>query len=194
MIGMLQQLLRIGVLSAFNPARIVEDATSAARRMVILIACAAFAGFILLPAVGCAAAGVWILVQHHLGPVWAAFITAAGLALIAIIVLVIGLVASRGGRRDGGRAARPRPSGAAERAGSGPSVMDMAAAALPGVIALMEMPKKAASKAASAGAAAGRGVFSRHKGAFLLGAAVVGLVMGQDLFRGRARRDRDRSK
>ena len=188
MIGILQQLLRLGVVNALNPARLVEDATSAARRIVILIACAAFAAFILLPAVGCAAAGVWILVQHHLGPVWAAFITAAALALIAIIVLVIGLVASRSGRRQ---PARSRDSAHHDSRPAGPSPMDMAAAALPGIIALMQAPKRAASKAATAGAAAGRGVFSRHKGAFLLGAAVVGLVMGQDLFRGRARRNRD---
>ena len=184
---MLQQLLRVAISLAFNPARIVDDAASAARRMTILLVCVVIAAFVLLPALGCAAAGVWILVQHHLGPVWAAFITAAALAIVAVIALVIGLIASRSsGRRD--RRARRAARGARnETSAAGASVMEMAAAALPAAVALLQTPKKVAS----AGAAAGRGFFGRHKGAFLLGAAVVGLVMGQDLFRGRARKSRD---
>lgn len=188
MIGLLQQLLRLGALTAFNPSRIVEDATSAARRITILLICGLVAVFVLLPAVGCAAAGVWILVQQHLGPVWAAFITAAALALVAIIVLVIGLIASRGGERREGRGRRRSADDQPPRAAGGPSPMDLAAAALPGILALLQAPKKVAS----ASAAAGRGVFARHKGAFLLGATVVGLVMGQDLFRGRGNKPRDR--
>lgn len=183
---MLQQLLRFGLSLAFNPVRIVEDAAAAARRTTILIACTIFAAFVLLPALGCAAAGVWIFVQHRLGPVWAAFITAAGLALVAVIVLIIGLIVSRS--RQGRRARRADAARDSRGAGAGPSILDVAAAAAPAAIALMQAPKKAAA----AGAAVGRGVFARHKGAFLLGAAVVGLVMGQDLFRGRGRGRRPR--
>jgi hypothetical protein len=179
MSGTLQRLLRVGFALAFNPARLVEDAASSARRLMVLLACTIFAAFVLLPAIGCAAAGVWILVQHHLGPIWAAFITAAALALLAVIVLLIGLVAARDRRR---RAPAERPASSA-----GPAVMEAAAAALPAALALLSAPKKAAA----AGAAVGRGFFAKHKGAFLLGAAVVGLVMGQDLFRGRPRPRRD---
>lgn len=181
--GSIDRLLRLGLALAFNPARLMEDAASAARRMALLLACTAFAGFVLLPAIGCAAAGVWIFVQHRLGPVWAAFITAAALALVAVIVLLIGLAASRGR----GRSERPRRENRAAGPESGPApaaaALDMAAAALPALLGLLSVPRKAAA----AGAAAGRGVFARHKGTFLLAAAVAGLVVGQDLIRPRRR-------
>jgi cytochrome c biogenesis protein CcdA len=165
----LQRLLRIGLALAFNPARIVEDAADAARRTAILVVCALVAGLILLPAAGCAAAGLWIVVQHDLGPVWAAFITAAALVVLAVIVLLIGIVASK--RRSGERERERRrvPSG---QSGAG---LSAAAAAVPAALAALTAPKEIA--------AAGRGLFARHKGTALLVAAVAGLVMGQDLLR-----------
>jgi heme/copper-type cytochrome/quinol oxidase subunit 2 len=166
----LQRLLRIGLALAFNPARIVEDAADAARRTAILVVCALVAGLILLPAAGCAAAGLWILVQHYLGPVWAAFITAAALVILAVIVLLIGIIASR--RRSTERA-RPEPARQANPAAA-------VAAAVPAALAALAAPKEIA--------AAGRGVFNRHKGTALLVAAVAGLVMGQDLLRPGPRR------
>lgn len=171
----LQRLLRIGLALAFNPARIVEDAAEAARRTAIVLICAVAAGLVMLPAVGCAAAGLWIFVQHRLGPVWAALITAFALIILAVIVLLIGLLVARPRERR-----RPRQSSAESGA------VAAAAAALPGaVIAALASPKETAA----ASAAAGRGFFTRHKGTALLAAAVVGLVLGQDLFRPR-RRDR----
>jgi hypothetical protein len=163
----LQRLLRIGLALAFNPARIVENAADAARRTAILVVCALVAGLILLPAAGCAAAGLWIIVQHDLGPVWAAFITAAALAILAIIVLLIGIIASK--RRSEQRDRRPAPS---SQANAG---LSAAAAAVPAALAALTAPKEIA--------AAGRGLFARHKGTALLAAAVAGLVMGQDLLR-----------
>jgi hypothetical protein len=163
----LQRLLRIGLALAFNPARIVEDAADAARRTAILVVCALVAGLILLPAAGCAAAGLWILVQHYLGPVWAAFITAAALVVLAVIVLLIGIVASK--RRSAERERRRAPSG------QGSAGLSAAAAAVPAALAALAAPKEMA--------AAGRGLFARHKGTALLAAAVAGLVMGQDLLR-----------
>lgn len=163
----LQRLLRIGLALAFNPARIVEDAADAARRTAILAVCALVAGLILLPAIGCAAAGLWIFVQHQLGPVWAAFITAAALVILAVIVLLIGIIASK--RRSMQRA-RPAPS----------RQLGEAAAAVPAALAALAAPKEVA--------AAGRSFFNRHKGTALLTAAVVGLVMGQDVLRPSLRR------
>jgi hypothetical protein len=167
----LQRLLRLGLSLAFNPARIVEDAASAARRTAILVVCALAAGLILLPALGCAAAGLWIYVQDARGPVWAALATAAAFLVVSVIVLLIGLIASR------------KPSQQRARAQSAPP-MDAAAAAIPAALAALAVPKAAA--------AAGRGFFNRHKGTALLTAAVVGLVMGQDLLRPRFRRRQPR--
>ena len=56
----------------------------------------------------------------------------------------------------------------------------MAAAAIPAAMAALAQPK--------ALAATGRGFFNRHKGTALLTAAVVGLLVGQDLLRPGARR------
>jgi MFS family permease len=163
----LQRLLRIGLALAFNPTRMVEDAADAGRRTAILIVCTLVAGLILLPAAGCAAAGLWIVVQHHLGPVWAAFITAAAFVVLAIIVLLIGIIASRRRRKE-----PPRSEPARQ--------MSAAAAAVPAALAALTAPKDVA--------AAGRGLFNRHKGTALLTAAVVGLIMGQDLLRPGRRR------
>lgn len=180
MSGTLAQLLRMGLALAFNPVRLVEGAADSARRMTILLACGLMAGVILLPAIGCGAAGLWIFVQERLGPVWAALITAAALVLVAVIVLLIGLLASR--RPRGNRHHRRERDEA-----SGPSPLDTAAAMAPALLGLLAMPRKAAS----AGAAAGRGFFARHKGTILLGAGIAGLVLGQDLFRPGRRRKRD---
>ena len=167
----LQRLLRVGLALAFNPARIVEDVADAARRTAILIVCALVAGVILLPALGCAAAGLWIYVQHALGPVWAAFITAGAFLIVSVIVLLVGLIVSKRPNKD-----RSRPEPARQ--------MSAAAAAIPSVLAAVSAPK--------AVAAAGRGFFNRHKGTALLTAAVVGLVMGQDLLRPGTRRKQAR--
>jgi hypothetical protein len=180
MSGLLAQLLRLGLALAFNPARLAEGAADTTRRMTILLVCGLMAGVILLPAIGCGAAGVWIFVQERLGPVWAALITAAALVLVAVIVLLIGLIASRKPRHR--RYERPERE---DHPGTSP--LDTAATMLPALVALLAMPKKAAS----AGAAAGRGFFSRHKGTILLGAGIAGLVFGQDLFRPGRRRNRD---
>jgi hypothetical protein len=155
----LQRLLRIGLAMAFNPARLVEDAADSARRTAILVVCALVAGLILLPAAACAAAGLWMIVQRDLGPIWAAFITAAAFVVLAVIVLLIGIIASKRRARERPRAQPARQAGAASAA------------------------KAAGMAAPKAVAAAGRGLFNRHKGTALLTAAVIGLVMGQDLLR-----------
>ncbi|GAB0118811.1 hypothetical protein [Acidisoma sp. 7E03] len=181
----LTELLRLGLGVAINPARLMEGPVQAARRFTVLTVCGIAAGFILLPAIGCAAAGLWIFVQHRLGPVWAAFITAAALALVAIIVLLIGLVAARPSRPR-----RSRHRNASEPQAAGPSLMETAAAMLPALVGLLALPKKAAN----AGAAAGRGFFARHKGTILIAAAVAGLVAGQDLFKPRRTKNPDARK
>lgn len=181
----LAELMRLGLGFAINPARLMEDAAQAARRTTVLAICGIVAGFIMLPALGCGAAGLWIFVQHRLGPVWAAFITAAALALVAVLVLLIGLLAARPPR---GRRERPRRR--EDQPASGPALMETAAALLPALLGLLTLPKKAAT----AGAAAGRGFFARHKSTILIAAAVAGLVAGQDLFKPGRKRNRDQTK
>ena len=163
----LQRLLRIGLSLAFNPARIVEDAVGAVRRTAILVVCALVAGLMLLPALGCAVAGLWIYMEHNLGPVWAAFITAAAFLILAVIILLIGIIASK-----------RRPS---KREIDEPSrKIEAVATAVPAALAALAQPKQVA--------AAGRGFFNRYKGSALLTAAVVGLVMGQNVLRPSLRR------
>jgi uncharacterized membrane protein YhaH (DUF805 family) len=158
----LQRLLRIAFSLAFNPVRIVEDAVGAVRRTAIFIVCALVAALILLPAIGCAAAGLWIYVQHQLGPVWAAFITAAAFVVLAVIILLVGVSISK--RR------------APDKARSEPSrQIDALTAAVPAALAALAEPKRVA--------AAGHGFFNRHKGTALLTAVVLGLVMGQGVLR-----------
>ncbi|MBW4024493.1 MAG: hypothetical protein HIU92_15440 [Proteobacteria bacterium] len=170
----IQRLLRIGLALAFNPARIVEDAADSARRTAILVVCALVAGLILVPAAGCAAAGIWIGVQHDIGPVWAAFVTAIALVIVAVIVLLIGIMISRRKpERQRQRQQASRQAGAAAGAAAAWPAAALAALPAPGDMA-----------------AAGRGFFARHKGTALLTAAVVGLVMGQDLLRPGRRKSR----
>jgi hypothetical protein len=155
-------------LLAFNPARIVEDAVGAVRRAVIFIVCALVAVLILLPAIGCTAAGLWIYVQRQLGPVWAAFITAAAFVVLAVIILLVGIMASK----------PPKPKQAQRE----PShQIEAVTAAVPAALAALADRKRVA--------AASRGFFNQNKGTALLAAVVLGLVMGQDLLRpGRRRR------
>lgn len=174
----LRRLLRIALALAFNPARIVEDAAGAARRTAILVVCALIAGFILLPAIGCAAAGLWIFVQPRLGPVWAAFITAAALVIVALVILLIGLLASR----------RPRDQEARRSSEQAAALKSAAASATAALQATAVAALSAPKATAAAGVAASKGVFARHKGTALLAAAVAGLVLGQDLIS--SRRDR----
>lgn len=181
MSGMIAELIRLGLGLAINPARLMEGATQTARRITILAICGLMACFILLPAIGCGAAGLWIFVQERLGPVWAAFITAAAFVLLAVIILVIGLIASR--KPNSHRHRRRRRDEPQE----GPSILEAASAMLPALLGLLAVPKKAAN----AGAAAGRGFFARHKGTILIAAAVAGLVAGQDLIKPGRRRKRD---
>jgi hypothetical protein len=162
----LQRLLRIGLALTFNPVAIVEDAAAAARRVAILSVCAIVAGFILLPAAGCGAAALWIFVQHRLGAVWAALITAAALLLLALIVLGIGIAQSK-------RPARGRDERPSRRAA--PAVAWPAAASA--ILASIPPPQELG--------AAGRGFFRRHKGTALLAAVVAGLIFGQDVIRPR---------
>ena len=161
-----QRLLRIGLSLAFKPARIVEDAVGAVRRTAIFIVCALVAALVVLPAIGCAAAGLWIYVQHQLGPVWAAFITAAAFLIAAVVILLVGIIVSK--RRPS------KQSSPKDRA------TNTVAMAVPAALAALAEPRRVAS--------ASRGFFNRYKGTALLTAAVVGMVMGQDALRPSLRR------
>ena len=100
-------LVKLGATLAFNPMTMVQDALASVRRTVILIVCALVAGLIVLPAVGCLMAALWIFVQERLGPLWAAIITAAAMLLLAITVLLIGILQSKAGKKT--RAQRDAP-------------------------------------------------------------------------------------
>jgi hypothetical protein len=167
----LQRLLRVALSLAFNPARIFEDAVGAVRRTAIFIVCALVAALIVLPAIGCAAAGLWIYVQHQLGPIWAAFITAAAFVVLAAIILLVGII---GSKRRTSKQARRQPS----------RQIEAVAAVIPAALAALAEPKRVA--------AASRGFFNRNKGTALLSAAVLGLIMGQDLLRPSLRRRQSR--
>ncbi|GAB0115600.1 hypothetical protein [Acidisoma sp. C75] len=189
MSGEMLRLARIAFELAFNPARLADAAASQAKRMLVFAIAGTAAGFVLLPALGCAAAGLWIFVQHRLGPVWAAFITAAALAIIAIIILLAGLLAMR--ERGGAR----RRHLAERQGGGGPRPLDQLGAVLPALIGFLAARREAAAERGKAAAsdvrARSHGFFARHKGAFVLAALAAGLVLGQDILRPRRRPRRD---
>lgn len=81
-------MLRLG-LSLLAQAMAVREAKDAAVRGVIYLAAGLLASTLLLGAVGCAMAGLWIYVGHHLGPVAAPLITAAALVILAGLALLL---------------------------------------------------------------------------------------------------------
>src|ERR1700734_374545 len=107
----MRSLVKLGATLAFNPMTMVQDALASVRRTAILIVCGLVAGLIVLPAVGCLMAALWIFVQERLGPLWAAIITAAAMLLLAIIVLLIGILQSKASKKA--RAQRDAPGSAA---------------------------------------------------------------------------------
>jgi hypothetical protein len=149
-------LVKLGATLAFNPMTMVKDALASVRRTAILIVCALIAGLIVLPAIGCLMAALWIFVQERLGPLWAAIITAAAMLLLAIIVLLIGILQSKAGKKT--RAQRDTPRSVA------------VLSALPPPQAMLET---------------GRSAFRRNKGTALLAAGVAGLLLGQDFLKPR---------
>ncbi len=151
-------LVKLGATLAFNPMTMVQDVLASVRRTAILIVCALVAGLIVLPAIGCLMAALWIFVQERLGPFWAAIITAAAMLLLAITVLLIGILQSKAGKKT--RAQRDAPRSAAAASLS----------ALPPPKAMLETSRSA---------------FRRNKGTVLLAAGVAGLLLGQDLLRPR---------
>jgi hypothetical protein len=151
-------LVKLGATLAFNPMRIVQDALASVRRTAILIVCALIAGLIVLPAIGCLMAALWIFVQERLGPLWAAIITAAAMLLLAIIMLLIGILQSKAGKKKQTQRDAPR------------SVAAASLSALPPPKAMLETSRSA---------------FRRNKGTALLVAGVAGLLLGQDLLRPR---------
>ena len=151
-------LVKLGATLAFNPMRMVQDALASVRRTVILIVCALIAGLIVLPAIGCLMAALWIFVQERLGPLWAAIVTAAAMLLLVIIMLLIGILQSKAGKKKQTQRDAPR------------SVAAASLSALPPPKAMLETSRSA---------------FRRNKGTVLLAAGVAGLLLGQDLLRRR---------
>jgi hypothetical protein len=94
-------MLRLG-LSLLVQAMAVREAKDAAVRGVMYLAAGLLASTLLLGAVGCAMAALWIYVGHHLGPVAAPLITAAALVILAGLALLLCRLPRR----------RPRPRAA----------------------------------------------------------------------------------
>jgi mannitol-specific phosphotransferase system IIBC component len=154
----ISRLMKLGAWLAINPMTMVQDALASMRRTAILIVCALIAGLIVLPAIGCLMAALWIFVQGRLGPLWAAIITAAAMLLLAVIVLLIGILQSKSGKKKQTQRDTPRSAAAA------------GLSALPPPKAMLENSRSA---------------FRRNKGTALLVAGVAGLLLGQDLLRPR---------
>ena len=81
-------MLRLA-LSLFLQAMAVREARDAAARAILYLVAGWLAATLLLGAVGCAMAGLWIYVGHHLGPVAAPLITAAALVILAGLALLL---------------------------------------------------------------------------------------------------------
>jgi hypothetical protein len=76
-------------LSLFLQAMAVREAKNAAARGILYLVAGLLAATLILGAVGCAMAGLWIYVGHHLGPVAAPLITAAALVILAGLALLL---------------------------------------------------------------------------------------------------------
>ncbi len=81
-------MLRLA-LSLVLQAMAVREAKDAAVRGLLYLVSGIVAAILLLGAVGCAMAGLWIYVGHHLGPVAAPLITAAALVILAGLTLLL---------------------------------------------------------------------------------------------------------
>jgi hypothetical protein len=81
-------MLRLA-LSLLVQAMAVREAKDAAARGLLYLVAGILAAILLLGAVGCAMAGLWIFVGHHLGPVTAPLITAAALVILAGLALLL---------------------------------------------------------------------------------------------------------
>jgi cytochrome c biogenesis protein CcdA len=81
-------MLRLA-LSLLVQAMAVREAKDAAVRGALYFVAGLLAATLLLGAVGCAMAGLWIYVAHHLGAVAAPLITAAALVILAGLALLL---------------------------------------------------------------------------------------------------------
>ena len=81
-------MLRLA-LSLFLQAMAAREAKDAAVRGVLCLVAGLLATTLILGAVGCAMAGLWIYVGRHLGPVAAPLITAAALLILAGLALLL---------------------------------------------------------------------------------------------------------
>jgi hypothetical protein len=149
-------------LAAAGLARLAatESAGRAIRRVSVAAALELLAALIVIAAIGCAAAGLWIWLRPAVGPVGAPFITALVLLLVAAILAGAGYLILRDRRPR-------RPAGGAARGGELGVAMEFAESA----------------------GRAGLGLLREHKGSLLLAALIGGLVLGSDTL-ARFRRER----
>jgi hypothetical protein len=107
-------MLRLA-LSLLVQAMAVREAQAAAVRAILCLVAGLLAATLLLAAVGCAIAGLWIYLGHRLGSVAAPLISAAALLILAGLALLL----SRLPR------ARPKPRARAENIDSGAGLTNL---------------------------------------------------------------------
>jgi uncharacterized membrane protein len=83
------EILRVAAALASRLANLEPPGRAIARIAAAVVLGGFGAAIAILAAVGCAAAGLWIYLQQHAGPVSAAFITAAALLVLAVILVAI---------------------------------------------------------------------------------------------------------
>jgi hypothetical protein len=151
--------LAAAVLSRLVPA---ESAGQAVARVAAVLVLGAFAATVIVGAIGCAAAGLWIYLLPRAGPAGAPFITALALLLVS--------AALAGGAYPILRAKRRRRKAAGTAAGAA----DLGLA--------FDLGARARR--------AGLGLVREHKTSLLLAALIGGLVLGSSDALARSRRDR----
>jgi len=83
-------------------------------RLVVVAACAALAAVMMLGAIGCLAAALWIYTLPSLGPVGAPLVVAAALLILTLILVAIACRIRRPGRRKAAAASSAAASLAPE--------------------------------------------------------------------------------
>jgi hypothetical protein len=68
-------------------------------RLVVVALCATLAALMLLGALGCLAAALWIYTAPHLGPVGAPLVVAAAFVILALILVAVACRSKRPARR-----------------------------------------------------------------------------------------------
>jgi uncharacterized membrane protein YedE/YeeE len=84
---------------------VVEEVTSAVRRLVTYACLAVVAGVLLIAAVFCASDSLWLWADERVGMVLAPLVVAGVLAAVALLTLIVMMVSQRAARKTRARRA-----------------------------------------------------------------------------------------